>query len=52
MLALSFGYVDDLGRAVYATDFDNYADAFDPTYFPVLLRSVLLRAGDHRPLPR
>ena len=40
MLALSFGYVDDLGRAVYATDFDNYADAFDPTYFPVLLRSV------------
>ena len=40
VLALSFGYVDDLGRAVYATDFDNYADAFDPTYFPVLLRSV------------
>ena len=41
VLALSFGYVDDLGRAVYATDFDNYADAFDPTYLPVLLRSVL-----------
>ena len=40
VLALSFGYVDDLGRAVYATDFDNYADAFDPTYLPVLLRSV------------
>jgi spermidine/putrescine transport system permease protein len=41
VLALSFGYVDDLGRAVYATDLDNYADAFDPTYTPVLLRSVL-----------
>ena len=41
VLALSFGYVDDLGRAVYATDLDNYADAFDPTYLPVLLRSVL-----------
>jgi spermidine/putrescine transport system permease protein len=44
VLALSFGYVDDLGRAVYATDFDNYADAFDPTYLPVLLRSVLYAA--------
>ncbi len=41
VLALSFGYVDDLGRAVYATDLDNYADAFDPTYLPVLVRSVL-----------
>jgi spermidine/putrescine transport system permease protein len=41
VLALSFGYVDDLGRAVYASDFDNYADAFDPVYLPVLLRSVL-----------
>lgn len=41
VLALSFGYVDDLGRAVYAFDLDNYADAFDPTYLPVLLRSVL-----------
>jgi spermidine/putrescine transport system permease protein len=40
VLALSFGYVDDLGRAVYAFDFDNYADAFNPTYLPVLLRSV------------
>jgi spermidine/putrescine transport system permease protein len=40
VLALSFGYVDDLGRAVYATDLDNYADAFDPTYLPVLVRSV------------
>jgi spermidine/putrescine transport system permease protein len=41
VLALSFGYVDDLGRAVYAFDFDNYADALDPTYLPTLLRSVL-----------
>lgn len=41
VLALSFGYVDDLGRAVYATELDNYADAFDSTYIPVLLRSVL-----------
>jgi spermidine/putrescine transport system permease protein len=40
VLALSFGYVDDLGRAVYATDTDNYKDAFDPTYLPVLVRSV------------
>ncbi len=41
VLALSFGYVDDLGRAVYSFELDNYADAFDPTYIPVLLRSVL-----------
>jgi len=40
LLALSFGYTDDLGRAVYAFDLDNYADAFDPIYIPVLLRSV------------
>jgi spermidine/putrescine transport system permease protein len=41
VLALSFGYVDDLGRAVYDTRLDNYDDAFNPTYLPVLLRSVL-----------
>ncbi len=41
VLALSFGYVDDLGRAVYGTAFDNYADAFNPTYLPIVLRSVL-----------
>ncbi|MGH2986617.1 MAG: ABC transporter permease [Solirubrobacterales bacterium] len=41
VLALSFGYVDDLGRAVYAVELDNYAAAFDATYLPVLLRSVL-----------
>ncbi len=41
VLALSFGFVDDLGRAVYDFRWDNYGDAFDPTYVPVLLRSVL-----------
>jgi spermidine/putrescine transport system permease protein len=41
VLALSFGYVDDLGRAVYSTKLENYSDAFDPIYVPVLLRSVL-----------
>ena len=41
VLALSFGFVDDLGRAVYSFELDNYADAFDATYLPVLLRSVL-----------
>jgi spermidine/putrescine transport system permease protein len=44
VLALSFGYVDDLGRATYSTTFDNYGDAFDPIYVPVLLRSVLFAA--------
>jgi spermidine/putrescine transport system permease protein len=41
VLAMTFGYVDDLGRAVYAFEWDNYADAFNPTYLPVLVRSVL-----------
>jgi spermidine/putrescine transport system permease protein len=40
VLALSFGYTDDLGRAVYAFDLDNYSAAFDPLYIPVLLRSI------------
>lgn len=40
VLALSFGYVDDLGRAVYSSESDNYKDAFDSTYLPVLIRSV------------
>ena len=44
VLALSFGYVDDLGRAVYSTSTDNYAKAFDPIYVPVLLRSVFYAA--------
>jgi spermidine/putrescine transport system permease protein len=40
VLALSFGYVDDLGRAVYSSESENYKDAFDSTYLPVLIRSV------------
>lgn len=40
VLALSFGYTDDLGRATYAFDLGNYADAFDPLYVPTLLRSI------------
>lgn len=40
VLALSFGYTDDLGRATYAFEWDNYRDAFDPLYIPVLLRSI------------
>ncbi len=40
VLALSFGYVDDLGRAVYSNDTSNYKDAFNPTYLPVMIRSV------------
>jgi spermidine/putrescine transport system permease protein len=44
-LALSFGYVDEFGRAAYDSPFapgglDNYADAFDPIYLPSLVRSV------------
>jgi spermidine/putrescine transport system permease protein len=45
VLALSFGYVDDLGRAVYSSELDNYKDAFDPTYLPVLIRSVGYAVG-------
>ena len=40
VLALSFGFTDDLGRAVYSFRLDNYAEAFDPLYIPVLLRSI------------
>ena len=40
MIALSFGRVDDLGRAVYTFSFDNYSNVFDPIYIPILLRSV------------
>ncbi|MEZ5060555.1 MAG: ABC transporter permease [Solirubrobacterales bacterium] len=40
VLALSFGYTDVLGRATYAFEWDNYKDAFDPLYIPVLLRSI------------
>ncbi len=40
VLALSFGHVDDLGRGVYGFQLTNYADVFNATYVPVLLRSV------------
>jgi spermidine/putrescine transport system permease protein len=40
LLALSFGYTDDLGEAIYSTELDNYERLVDPDYVPVLLRSV------------
>lgn len=40
ILALSFGYTDDLGEAIYGTRLDNYERLVDPAYVPVLLRSV------------
>jgi spermidine/putrescine transport system permease protein len=40
VLALSFGYTDDLGEAFYGTRLDNYERVFDPAFVPVLLRSV------------
>jgi spermidine/putrescine transport system permease protein len=40
IFALSFGYTDDLGEAIYGTRLDNYERLVDPAYVPVLLRSV------------
>jgi spermidine/putrescine transport system permease protein len=40
LLALSFGYTDDLGEAIYGTRLDNYERLIDPDYLPVLFRSV------------
>jgi len=40
LLALSFGYTDDLGEAIYGTRLNNYERLIDPAYVPVLLRSV------------
>jgi len=40
LLALSFGYTDDLGEAIYGFRFDNYERLIDPDYLPVLFRSV------------
>ena len=40
LLALSFGYTDDLGEAFYGTTLDNYRRVFDPAFVPVLIRSV------------
>ena len=51
VLALSFGYTDDLGRAVYSFRLDNYADAFNPLYIPVMLRSVLYALATAVALP-
>ena len=39
-LALSFGTTDDLGNALYGWHPENYEQAFDPLFFPVLMRSV------------
>jgi spermidine/putrescine transport system permease protein len=40
LLAISFGYTDDLGEAIYSTRLDNYERLVDPDYLPVLFRSV------------
>jgi spermidine/putrescine transport system permease protein len=40
VLALSFGYTDDLGEAIYSTRLDNYERLVDPDFLPVLFRSV------------
>jgi spermidine/putrescine transport system permease protein len=39
-LAISFGVTDELGRALYAWNPENYQRVFDPLFAPVLLRSV------------
>jgi spermidine/putrescine transport system permease protein len=40
LLAISFGYTDDLGNALYGWRPENYERVFDPVFVPVLLRSV------------
>ena len=40
LLALSFGYTDDLGEAIYGFEFTNYSRVFDADLLPVLVRSV------------
>jgi spermidine/putrescine transport system permease protein len=40
LLAISFGYTDELGNSIYSTRLDNFEQAFDPLFAPVLLRSV------------
>jgi spermidine/putrescine transport system permease protein len=40
VLALSFGYTDDIGEAIYGFEFTNYERVFDPDLIPVLLRSA------------
>jgi spermidine/putrescine transport system permease protein len=41
VVAISFGTTDDLGNALYGWYPENYSQAFNPTFLPVLLRSVL-----------
>jgi len=45
VLALSFGYTDDLGEAIYDTRLDNYERLVDPDYLPVLFRSAGFALG-------
>jgi spermidine/putrescine transport system permease protein len=40
LLAISFGYTDDLGEAIYGWNPENYSRVFDPAFVPVLARSV------------
>ena len=40
LLAISLGHTDDFGNSIYGWNPDNYGDAFDPLFVPVLLRSV------------
>jgi spermidine/putrescine transport system permease protein len=40
VLAASFGSTDDLGNTIYGWHPENYNQAFDPLFLPVLLRSV------------
>jgi spermidine/putrescine transport system permease protein len=40
VLAASLGSTDDLGNTIYGWHPENYRKAFDPLFFPVLLRSV------------
>jgi spermidine/putrescine transport system permease protein len=40
LLALSFGYTDDLGEALYGWNPENYSRVFDADLLPVLVRSV------------
>jgi spermidine/putrescine transport system permease protein len=40
LLAISFGTTDDLGNSLYGWHPENYQEAFDPLFAPVLLRSV------------
>jgi spermidine/putrescine transport system permease protein len=40
LLAISFGTTDDLGNSLYGWHPENFEQAFDPLFVPVLLRSV------------